>query len=116
MGKVEWKASRALEVELLQNPDLAKRADSLDLLSYAGTLPKMSEQVLRRGRLLGTLGYGIFGALYLAHAEEMQVDALLTTDDRFVRQAARRLGNPMIRVVNPLDRIEEVRVWLRAKQ
>lgn len=116
MGKVEWKASRALEVELLQNPDLAKRADSLDLLSYAGTLPKMSEQVLRRGRLLGTLGYGIFGALYLAHAEEMQVDALLTTDDRFVRQAARRLGNPMIRVVNPLDWIEEVRVWLRAKQ
>lgn len=32
MGKVGWKASRTLEVELLQNPDLAKRRDSLDLL------------------------------------------------------------------------------------
>jgi predicted nucleic acid-binding protein len=116
MGKVEWKASRALEVELLQNPDLAKRADSLDLLSYAGTLPKLSEEVLRRGRLLAKSGYGVFDALHLAHAEEMRVDALLTTDDRFVRQASRGLGNPTTRVVNPLDWIEEARVWLRAKQ
>jgi predicted nucleic acid-binding protein len=116
MGKVEWKASRTLEVELLQNPDLSKRTDSLDLLSYAGPLPKASEQVLRRGRLLATAGYGIFDALHLAHAEETEVDALLTTDDRFVRQAARELGNPMIRVANPVEWIREVRIWLQSKQ
>jgi hypothetical protein len=74
-GEVEWKASRTLEVELLQNPDLSKRTDSLDLLSYAGPLPKASEQVLGRGRLLAATGYGVFDALHLAHAEEMQVDA-----------------------------------------
>jgi predicted nucleic acid-binding protein len=116
MGKVEWKASRTLEVELIQNPDLSKRTDSLDLLSYAGPLPKVSDQVLRRGRLLATAGYGAFDALHLAHAEETQVDALLTTDDRFVRQTIRGLGNPMIRVVNPVEWVREVRIWLQSKQ
>jgi predicted nucleic acid-binding protein len=116
MGKLEWKASRALEVELLQNPNLVKRADSLDLLSHAGVLPRASEQVVQRGRLLAAIGYGVFDALHLAHAEEMKVDALLTTDDRFIRQAARGLGSPVTRVVNPIDWMEEVRVWLRAKQ
>ena len=116
MGKMEWNASRTLEVELLQNPDLSKRRDSLDLLSYAGPLPKVNEQVPRRGRLLAAAGYGVFDVLHLAHAEEMQVDALLTTDDRFVRQAARGLGNPMIRVVNPIEWMQEVRIWLQSKQ
>ena len=116
MGKLVWKVSRALEFELLQNPDFAKRADSLDLLSYAGSLPKVSEQVIHRGRLLASAGYGVFDGLHLAHAEEMQVDALVTTDDRFIRQAARGLGKPMIKVVNPVDWIREVRIWLQPKQ
>ena len=116
IGKMDWKASRTLEVELLQNPDLPKRTDSLDLLSYAGPFPKVSEQVLQRGRLLAREGYGVFDGLHLAHAEEMQVDALLTTDDRFVRQVARGLGNPMIRVVNPVEWLREVRLWLQPKQ
>jgi predicted nucleic acid-binding protein len=116
MGKVGWKASRTLEVELLQNPDLAKRTDSLDLLSYAGSLPKVSEQVRQRGRQLAVAGYGVFDALHLAHAEEMKVDALLTTDDRFIRQVRRRLGSPSVRVVNPIEWIKEVQLWLQPKQ
>jgi predicted nucleic acid-binding protein len=116
MGKVEWKASRALEVELLQNPDLAKRTDSLDLLSYAGSLPKGREEVRQRGRQLAEAGYGVFDALHLAYAEEMQVDALLTTDDRFIRQAGRGLGNPSVRVVNPVEWVKEVQLWLQPKQ
>jgi hypothetical protein len=65
---------------------------------------------------LATAGYGAFDALHLAHAEETQVDALLTTDDRFVRQTIRGLGNPMIRVVNPVEWVREVRIWLQSKQ
>jgi predicted nucleic acid-binding protein len=116
MGKVAWKASRTLELELLQNPDVAKRTDSLDLLSYAGSLPKVSEQVRQRARQLAVAGYGVFDALHLAHAEEMQVDVLLTTDDRFIRQVRRRLGSPSVRVVNPVEWIKEVQLWLQPKQ
>jgi predicted nucleic acid-binding protein len=115
MGKVEWTASRIIEVELLQNPDLAKRRDSLELLAHAGPLAMPGAQVLQRGMLLAAVGFGVFDALHLAHGEQLRVDALVTTDDRFVRQAARGLGNPLIRVVNPVDWVEEVRVWLRAK-
>lgn len=116
MGTLEWKASRALEVELLQNPDLAKRTDSLDLLSYAGSVLRGSEEVRQRGRQLAEAGYGVFDALHLAYAEEMQVDVLLTTDDRFIRQAARRLGNPSVRVVNPVEWFKEVQLWHQPKQ
>lgn len=116
MGKVEWRASRTLEVELLQNPHLAKRRDSLELLSHAGSLPSPSEQVLQRGRLLAAAGYGVFDALHLAHGEEAEVDALLTTDDRFIRQAARGLGSPTVRVMNPVDWTREARQWLRTRQ
>jgi predicted nucleic acid-binding protein len=48
---------------------------------------------------LEALGYGALDALHLASAEQALVDVLLTTDDRFIRQAERRLGKPTIRVV-----------------
>jgi predicted nucleic acid-binding protein len=116
LGNVEWMASRILALEHLQNPDVAKRQDSLDLLSHAGGFPVTSDAVRQRGRLLAAAGYGIFDALHLAQAEEMKVDALLTTDDRFMRLAGRGAGNPTVPVVNPVDWIKEVRLWLRAKQ
>ena len=116
MGKLEWKASRILEAELLRNPNLAKRTDALELLFHAGPLATPSDQVIERGKRLAEEGYGAFDALYLAHAEELQVDALLTTDDRFMRKAARGIGRPAIRVVNPVDWLEEVRTWLQKRQ
>jgi predicted nucleic acid-binding protein len=114
--QVIWMASKVLESELLRNPDIAKRTDALELLFHAGTLPMLEEEALQRGRFLATAGYGVFDALHLAHAEEMRVYALLTTDDRFIRQAARGLGNPLIRVMNPIDWVEEVRIWLLSRQ
>jgi predicted nucleic acid-binding protein len=115
LGRVEWVASRVLEVELLQNPDLGKRADALELLSHAASVSLPSERVLDRGRLLARAGYGAFDALHLAQGEELRADVLLTTDDRFIRQAARGLGAPTVRVANPLDWFEEVREWLRMR-
>jgi predicted nucleic acid-binding protein len=115
-NRVMWMAGKILEAEILRNPDIAKRRDALELLFQAGKLLVPSEQTLERGRFLASAGYGVFDALHLAHAEEVKVDALLTTDDRFIRQAARGLGNPLIRVMNPIDLIEEVRIWLLSKQ
>jgi len=59
-----------------------------------------------RAKVLHAAGYGAFDALHLAHAEADGVEALLTTDDRFIKRAQRGLGNPLVRVVNPVD-------WLR---
>ena len=52
--------------------------------------------------------YGRFDALHLAAAEEARCDWLLTTDDRFLRKAARGTGQPSVRVRNPLDYLKAV--------
>ena len=110
--KIEWSASTPLAAELHRNPNTGKRQDAMALLSYAGPLISPEPNALKRAELLEAAGYGAFHALHLAGAEAAKVDALVTTDDRFIKQAARGLGNPTVRVLNPLDWLQEVRSWL----
>jgi predicted nucleic acid-binding protein len=106
-GKATWIASSILEAEIRRNPDAQRREDALEMLSFAAEFHHPNEAVAARARFLNTLGYGDFDALHLAIAESAKVDLLLTTDDRFLRQAGRGLGNPTIRVANPLDYVQE---------
>jgi predicted nucleic acid-binding protein len=109
--RVEWSASLVLEAEIRRNPNQDKRNDALALLSHAGTLAMPTPTAIQRALLLETSGYGTFDALHLACAEEARADALLTTDDRFIKLAARGIGNPDVRVLNPVDWLQEVRRW-----
>jgi predicted nucleic acid-binding protein len=109
--RIEWIASTVLASELLRNPDQARLQDALELLARAGPLSSPSRAALQRALGLAAAGYGSFDAYHIACAEETGADALLTTDDRFIRQASRSLGNPTVRVVNPVDWLKEVRAW-----
>jgi predicted nucleic acid-binding protein len=77
-------------------------------MSLAGELLRPDSASIQRARTLEALGYGAFDALHLACGEQASVDVLLTTDDRFIRQAERRLGKPTIRVLNPVKWIREM--------
>lgn len=107
--RVEWSASTALRSELQRNPNRERRSDALALLSHAGPLRAASEAVIARAKFLAGLGYGAYDALHLSHSEQDRVDALITTDDRFLKLAGRGVGDALVRVVNPIDWIEEVR-------
>ncbi len=108
-GRVEWSASRALHRELSRNPNHEKRHDALALLSHAGPLLEADAAIAHRANNLKSLGYGAFDALHLAFAEADYADVLITTDDRFQKRAASGTGNPLVRVMNPVSWIEEVR-------
>jgi predicted nucleic acid-binding protein len=108
-GEAEWKASIVLEAEIRRNPNGAGRNDALRLISLAGELLRPHRVSIERARALEALGYGAFDALHLACAEQATVDVLLTTDDRFIKQVARRLGKPTIRVLNPVNWMQEMR-------
>jgi predicted nucleic acid-binding protein len=108
-GRVGWSASEALYRELSRNPNHEKRHDALALLSHAGPLAEPDAAIARRANDLASLGYGSFDALHLAFAEADFADVLITTDDRFRKLAARGVGNPLVRAVNPVSWIEEVR-------
>ncbi len=106
LGEISWSASFSLYREIARNPDREKRNDALALLAYAGELREVSPTVKVRAESLHEAGFGAFDALHLAQAEADQVDFLITTDDRFIKQATRGLGNALTRVMNPVD-------WLR---
>jgi predicted nucleic acid-binding protein len=107
-GEAEWKASVVLDAEIRRNPDGAGRNDALKLLSLAGEFVRPHRVSLERAGALEAIGYGAFDALHLACAEQAAVDALLTTDDRFIGRAGRRLGKPTVPVLNPVN-------WLRKR-
>jgi predicted nucleic acid-binding protein len=106
LGEVVWSGSQTLRHEVNRNPDRDKRNDALALLAYADEMPDATEALRERAEILHTLGYGAFDALHLAHAESQGVEVLLTTDDRFMRLAARGAGKPSVPLMNPVD-------WLR---
>jgi predicted nucleic acid-binding protein len=109
-GRLHWIASSVLVVEIENNPDEQRRSSALALLCFASEVHRPTAVSAERGRQLNLLGYGKLDALHLAMAEEQRCDLLLTTDDRFLRRAMRRLGTPSVRVENPLNYWKEVRL------
>jgi predicted nucleic acid-binding protein len=106
-GTVELLSSEALDDEVRRNPSMDRRVEAQTTLSLAATIIKIDEDMALRAQSLVGLGYGPFDALHLAAAESAGADALLTTDDRFLKRTARKLGNPRIPVRNPLFWIKE---------
>ncbi len=108
-GRVNWIASSVLKLELKRNPNALRRDYSLELLRQAAEIRSVNQEVANRARVLNSIGYGKFDAYHLALAEFAKTDILLTTDDRFVRQAHRGLGTPTVLLQNPLDYLQEVK-------
>lgn len=106
-GTVELLSSEALDDEVRRNPSIERRVDAQTTLSVAVTSIEIDGAIALRARSLVGLGYGPFDALHLAAAESADADVLLTTDDRLLKQTARKLGNPRIPVRNPLSWIKE---------
>lgn len=106
-GTVEWISSDALSDEIDRNPDLKRKRGNVALLALASETIEIDDRIARRAEALHRVSYGLFDALHLACAEAAQVDALLTTDDDFIRRASRRDGRPLVVVRNPLSWSQE---------
>ena len=106
---IEWLSSTVLEAETSVNPDPERRREVQVLLLLATNTIPLDGQIIERAKCLEAVGYGAFDALHLSSAEAGDADVLLTTDDRFIRRAARRVGSPHVRVVNPVE-------WLREQE
>ena len=78
------------------------------LLRATNTIP-LDGQIVQRAKELEAVGYGPFDALHSSSAEAGAAEVLLTTDDRFIERAARGVGLPRVRVLNPVE-------WLREQE
>ena len=102
-GTLKWVASEVLEAEILNNPYSDMRPEVLDLLASSAERIILTDESFQRAEILEQLGHGGFDALHLACAEQARVDALLTTDDRFMRRVHRGLGKSVLTVENPVS-------------
>jgi hypothetical protein len=100
-------SSKTLEEEVRCNPSPERRVVAMAILSLAtGGIEIDSAIVVRAQSLVGS-GYGAFDALHIAAAESAEADVLLTTDDRLLKRAGRKFGDPRIPVWNPVSWIKE---------
>ena len=107
---IEWLSSTALKAETSKNPDAERRCEVEVLLLMATKTIPLDSQIILRATELEAVGYGGFDALHMSFAEAGEAEVLLTTDDRFLKRAARTVGSPRVRVLNPVEWLRELEV------
>jgi predicted nucleic acid-binding protein len=105
---VQWIASTVLRFELALNPDAIKRADALALLNLAADVVELTPATRQHARVLESQGFSAFDALHFAVCEQINVDCMITVDDRLLRKAARLPTPAHVLVLNPIE-------WLRRR-
>ena len=108
-GEVLFVHSMAHDLENAQNP-VASRATRVRQWLETWPITECDDATLiARTDVLMALGFKNFDALHLACAEIATGEVLATCDDRFQAAARRNQNVLMIRVINPVDLLREVR-------
>lgn len=103
----EWIGSEVLSYEIDQMPDPERRLRVKSLMSGIGRRVSLETAMIPRAADLQELGFKVYDALHVASAERAGADALLTTDDQFIRVAERHSSSIHVQVTNPLQWIQE---------
>lgn len=102
-GEVQLANSNVLQFEIHRIADQTRRNGILHFLSYSSSFQALTSAIGQRGIELNHLGFKRIDALHLATAEVMKADTFLTTDDQFLRCAARHYAHLTISVLNPVQ-------------
>ncbi len=102
-GTEELVTSDYLMAEILCNPDVVRRADTLALTEPATLHVSQSMAIDARAAQLSAHQIAGYDALHLAAAEAAQCELLLTTDDRLIRRCVRAGSVIRVKVLNPTD-------------
>lgn len=92
-----------LSLELIRNPEPAKRTDTLAMTSYTGLHVALSPTLARRAEEIEALGIAGFDALHITAAEAAGCDYLVTTDDGLLKKSKRHSNQLKVSVLNPID-------------
>ena len=106
-GDVELVSSDALLYETRRNPNSIRKNHALAILENANEMIKLNDTIEKRAKAFVAEGIKPLDALHLASAEAAQVDYLCTCDDRFLKKA-NQLSELSVRVVSPLNLVEEL--------
>jgi predicted nucleic acid-binding protein len=106
-GVLELVLSDALVFENEQNPSPIRREYGNAVFAQAKAFIPLTPEVKERANQLLQHGVKPLDALHLALAEAAAVDYFCTCDDR-LRRRAKRIRGLQVKVVSPLELIQEV--------
>lgn len=102
-GMEELVTSDYLLEEISASPDLPRQEDVINLLTHAQLHVRSKRSIEERAEALAAWSLFDYDALHVAAAEAAACDFLLTTDDKFIRRAARAGDAIRVKVLNPFD-------------
>ncbi len=108
IGMWELVTSKVTNLEISKIPEADRKRKVAILVSLSKHKILIDEEVEERALFLKKKGFKPFDALHLACAERGKVDALLTTDDKFLRKAQHNSKVLRVRVDNPTTWLTEV--------
>ena len=103
-----WLGSPALEIEIGRAPDMEQQSRLKRVADYIGQTLKIGQKAHKRAGELEELGFVGFDAVHLACAESGNADVFLSTDDRLLKRAKRLSKKIRVKVMNPLDWLQEM--------
>jgi predicted nucleic acid-binding protein len=110
-GEIDLVSSDVLFFEIGRNPNPTRQRYALEVLSRAQVFVALTTWIEQRAKALDAVGIKPLDALHLASAESAQADYLCTCDNQFLRRA-QDLKDIRVRVVSPIELIEEIEKWL----
>ena len=106
-GQIELLSSEALLYEGEQSPLPIRKEHTLAILEKAKSIINVAKKETRRAEKLMSFGLKPLDALHLALAETGKADYFCTCDDKLLRNA-KKVGDLMVKVINPVDLIQEI--------
>lgn len=103
-----WLGSQALEIEIDRAPDVEQQSRLNRIADFIGQSVGIGQKELKRAGELEELGFVGFDAVHLACAESGNADVFLSTDDRLLKRAKRLSKKIRVKVMNPLDWLQEM--------
>ena len=100
-------SSQMVEIEIRAMSDARRRARVARLLPRRTDRISLSDRIVARASEIGQLGLKPVDAVHVAAAEMIKADVLLSCDDRLCRVARKLRTRLRVRVVNPLDWMQE---------
>lgn len=106
-GQVEILSSEALLYEGEQSSLPTRKEHTLAILEKAKDIINVAKKETLRAEKLMSFGLKPLDALHLALAETGKADYFCTCDDKLLRNA-KRVEDLMVKVINPVDLIQEI--------
>lgn len=107
LGLVELLSSEALLYEGEQSTLPVRKEHTLSVLAKAKNILVVTEKEKSRATEIMQVGIKPLDALHIALAESGNADYFCTCDDKLLRNA-KKLKNLAVKVINPVDLVQEI--------